>query len=50
MITAPVMNGLTTAGSVDVWTAAAQPTSNLLGHMMQVGVSTKYNFVYLAID
>ena len=49
-ITAPVINGGTTAGSVDVWTAGAQPTANLVGAMMQVGVSTKYNFVFLEID
>jgi hypothetical protein len=49
-ITAPVINGGTTAGSVDVWTAGAQPTANLVGHMMQVGVSTKRNFVFLTID
>lgn len=49
-VTAPVINGATTAGSVDVWTAAAQPTANFLGHMMQVGVSTKNNMVDLAID
>ena len=49
-ITAPIINGATTAGSVDVWTAAAQPTSNLIGHAMQVGVSTKNNFIFLCID
>lgn len=49
-ITAPVVNGATTAGSVDVWTAAAQPTANIVGHMMQVGVSGKNNFVFLGID
>lgn len=49
-ITAPVINGATTAGSVDVWTAAAQPTANLVGFMMQVGVSGKNNFVFLNID
>jgi hypothetical protein len=49
-ITAPVINGATTAGTVDVWTAAAQPTANLVGHMMQVGVSTKNNAVFLCID
>lgn len=48
-ITAPVVNGATTAGSVDVWTAAAQPTSSYVGEMMQVGVSTKNNLVYLKI-
>lgn len=49
-ITAPVINGGTTAGSVDVWTATAQPTANLVGHMMQVGVSGKNNFAFLCID
>lgn len=49
-VTAPVINGATTAGSVDVWTAAAQPTAQLVGHMMQVGVSTKNNFVQLQIQ
>lgn len=49
-ITAPLMNSATTAGALDVWTAAGQPTSNLVGHAMQVGVSTKNNFVFLTID
>lgn len=49
-ITAPVINSATTAGALDVWTAAAQPTSALVGHCMQVGVSTKNNFVFLNID
>jgi hypothetical protein len=49
-ITAPVINSGTTAGAVDVWTAAAQPTANLVGHMMQVGVSGKNNFVFLGLD
>lgn len=49
-VTAPVINSATTAGAVDVWTAAAQPTSSLVGEMMQVGVSTKLNFVFLNID
>lgn len=48
-VTAPVINGGTTAGSADVWTAAAQPTTQKVGDMMQVGVSTKYNAVYLTI-
>jgi len=48
-VTAPVINSATTAGAVDVWTAAAQPTANLVGHMMQVGVSGKNNFVFLEI-
>lgn len=49
-VTAPVINGATTAGTVDVWTAAAQPTANYVGHMCQVGVSTKNNMVWLQID
>lgn len=49
-ITAPVINSATTAGAVDVWTTAAQATSALVGHMMQVGVSAKLNFVYAQID
>lgn len=48
-VTAPVINSATTTGSVDVWTAGAQPTATLVGYMMQVGVSTKYNFVYLQL-
>ena len=48
-VTAPVVQSVTTAGAVDVWTAAAQPTTQLLGYMMQVGVSTKNNMVYLTI-
>ncbi len=49
-VTAPVINSATTAGAVDVWTAAAQPTAALVGHMMQVGVSTKNNMVALSIS
>lgn len=49
-VNAPVVAGGTTAGSVDVWTAAAQPTTNFVGHMAQVGVSTKNNFVNLMIE
>ena len=48
-VTAPVINSATTAGAVDVWTAVAQPTSQLVGKTMQLGVSTKYNFVDLQI-
>lgn len=48
-VTAPVMNGATTAGSADVWTAAAQPTGQTIGHMLQVGVSGKNNAVFLTI-
>lgn len=50
-ITSPVANSATTAGAVDVWTtAAAAVTITPVGHMMQVGVSTKLNFVDLTID
>ena len=49
-VTAPVINSATTAGAADVWTAAAQPTANLVGHMMQVGVSGECNSVFLCID
>jgi hypothetical protein len=49
-VTAPVINSATTAGALDVWTAAAQPTSSLVGEMMQVGVSAEANFVFLKID
>jgi hypothetical protein len=48
-VTAPVVNSVTAAGAVDVWTAAAQPTASYVGEMMQVGVSGKFNFVYLKI-
>jgi hypothetical protein len=49
-VTAPVINSATTAGALDVWTAAAQPTSSLVGEMMQVGVSGKNNAVFLRLD
>lgn len=49
-VTAPIINSGTTAGAVDVWTSAAQPTANMLGHMMQLGVSGKNNAVFLEID
>lgn len=45
-----VMNGATTAGSVDVITTTNLVTSNIVGRMMQVGVSTKNNGVFLLID
>jgi hypothetical protein len=47
-VTAPVVPSGTTAGAVDLWTtAAAAVTVQPFGHMMQVGVSTKNNMVYL---
>lgn len=48
--TAPVMNSVTTAGAVDVWTAAGQVIASYVGEMLQVGVSGKNNFVYLKIS
>jgi hypothetical protein len=50
-VTSPVVYSGTTTGAVDVWTtAAAAVTTEPIGHMMQVGVSTKFNFVFLTID
>jgi hypothetical protein len=49
-VTAPVINSATTAGGVDVWTAGAQPTANIVGRMAQVGVSGKNNAIYLSVD
>ena len=50
-ITAPVVNSGTTAGAVDKWTtAAADVAVTPVGYMMQVGVSTKNNFVFLTIE
>lgn len=48
-VTAPVVNSATTAGAVDVWTAAAQPTATYVGEMMQVGVSGKNNAVFVKL-
>jgi hypothetical protein len=49
-ITAPVVNSGTTAGAVDLWTtAAAAVVVTLVGEAMQVGVSTKNNFVFARI-
>lgn len=48
-VTAPVINSATTAGAVDVWTAAAQPTAQMVGKTMQVGVSGKNNFIFLTL-
>ena len=42
-----VVPGATTAGSVDVAAVAAEVNTRAIGWMMQVGVSTKNNFVYL---
>lgn len=50
-ITAPVVNSGTTAGAVDGWTTAAAAVAvTPVGYMMQVGVSTKNNFVFLTIE
>src|SRR5262249_37504286 len=40
----------TTAGAVDVAAVAAEINVRIIGHMMQVGVSTKNNFVNLKIN
>lgn len=40
----------TTAGSVDIETAAPLIVSQRIGRMAQIGVSTKNNFVFLTID
>lgn len=44
-----IVPGATTAGSVDVATVAAEVNTREIGVMMQVGVSTKNNFVMLKI-
>jgi hypothetical protein len=50
-ITAPVANSGTTIGAVDVWTTAAAAVAvTPVGYMMQVGVSTEYNAVFLTLD
>lgn len=49
-VTGYVVNPGTTAGAVDKWTtAAADVAVQVVGHMMQTGVSTKNNAVYLTI-
>jgi hypothetical protein len=45
-----VVSSATTAGAVDVAAVAAEINVRILGRMMQVGVSTKNNFVFLTID
>lgn len=40
----------TTAGSVDIGTAAPLIVSQIIGQIQQIGVSTKNNFAYLQID
>lgn len=44
-----VVPSATTAGAVDVATVAAEVNTRFIGRMMQVGVSTKNNAVYLMI-
>ena len=44
-----VVISATTAGAVDVAAVAAEINVRIIGHMMQVGVSTKNNFVNLKI-
>lgn len=45
-----VVISATTAGAVDVAAVAAEVNVRIIGHMAQVGVSTKYNFVNLKIS
>jgi hypothetical protein len=45
-----VVISATTAGAVDVGTVGAEINTRHIGHMMQVGVSTKNNFVALRIN
>lgn len=45
-----VVTSATTAGAVDVAAVAAEINVRIIGRMMQVGVSTKNNSVYLTID
>lgn len=49
-VNAPIISSATVPGGIDVWTATAQPTANLIGHMMQAGVGGKNNMVWLKID
>lgn len=44
-----VVNSATTIGAVDVAAVAAEINTRRLGDMMQIGVSTKYNMVFLRI-
>ena len=45
-----VVSSATTAGAFDVAAVAAEIKFRILGRMMQVGVSTKNNMVFLSID
>lgn len=45
-----VVTSATTAGAVDVAAVAAEINVRIIGRMMQVGVSTKNNSVFLALD
>lgn len=45
-----VVSSATTAGAVDVAAVAAEVNVRIIGRMMQVGVSTKNNMVFLQID
>lgn len=45
-----VVSSATTAGAVDVAAVAAEINVRILGRMMQVGVSTKNNMVFLTMD
>lgn len=45
-----VINGATTAGSVDVAAVANEAATRFVGRMLQVGVSTKNNMVHLMLN
>lgn len=45
-----VVTSATTAGAVDVGTVGAEINVRQIGRMMQVGVSTKNNMIYLFVD
>lgn len=45
-----VVTSATTAGAVDVAAVAAEVNVRIIGRMMQVGVSTKNNSVFLTLD
>jgi hypothetical protein len=50
-VTAPVVASTGVAGAVAKWTtAAADVAVQPIGHMMQTGVDTKNNFVFLMIS
>lgn len=49
-VTSQLLSGVTTAGAVRVWDATGAITANPVGVMMQIGVDTKNNMIFLTID